>query len=104
MLAGNSPSCTVMGKKSLDPEVRGRVAAWLRYFRDVKYAHEYKTNDDFARRGLGLSPPTVANIINGKRTAGLDVVLQIHRRFHVSADTLLDTNPPKNQTLRLIAP
>jgi hypothetical protein len=36
----------------------------------------------------------VTNIINGKRTPGLDVLIKMHRRLHRSADDLLDTDPP----------
>lgn len=71
---------------------RGRIAAWMRYYRE-KYSHQYPTHESFAR-ALGLSQPTVVNILNRRRTPGLDVLLEMHRCFHVSADTVLDTDPP----------
>ena len=43
---------------------------------------------------LGCKEPTVTNILNRKRTMGLDVFYKLHVRMHRSADDLLDIDPP----------
>lgn len=78
--------------QDIDHEVRERLGAWVRYFR-AKYVHHYETVDDFAR-ALDLRSPTISNIINRKRSAGLDVLVKLHTKFHISTDILLDTDPP----------
>jgi transcriptional regulator with XRE-family HTH domain len=72
---------------------RIRIAAWLRYYRE-KYSHQYPTHESFAR-ALGVSQTTVVNILNGRRTPGLDILVELHHRFHVSADTIINTDPPE---------
>lgn len=79
-------------QSELDIRTRARVAAWLAYYRK-KYGHQYKTHAALAA-ALNLSQATVVNILNRRRTPGLEVLLRMHRVFHVSTDTLLDTDPP----------
>jgi transcriptional regulator with XRE-family HTH domain len=73
----------------MDSATRERIRAWLRHYSE---ARDW-TNERLAEE-LGVSEPTVTNILNGKRSAGLDVVIKMHRRLHRSADDLLDTDPP----------
>jgi transcriptional regulator with XRE-family HTH domain len=73
----------------MDPVTRGRIRAWLRYYKETRGWTNERLADE-----LELSEPTVTNILNGKRSAGLDVVIKMHRRLHRSADDLLDTDPP----------
>ena len=80
-----------MGSRAeIDPVTRARISAWLKYYRDTREWTHQRLADE-----LGLSEPTVTNIINLKRTPGLDVLIKMHRRLHRSADDLLDTDPPK---------
>lgn len=46
-------------------------------------------------RRLGLSGPTVTNALNKESGIGLDFLVALHRKFHVSADVLLDSDPPE---------
>ena len=80
---------SVTRRPDLDPAVRERIRAWLRYYKGSRGW----TNERLAHE-LGLATPTVTNILSGQRTAGLDVVLKIHRRLHRSADDLMDLDPP----------
>lgn len=73
----------------VDSTTRGRVRAWLAYYK----ARRGWTNERLAKE-LELAEPTVTNILNDKRSAGLDVVIKMHRRLHKSADDILDTDPP----------
>lgn len=76
-------------RAEIDPVTRARLAAWLRYYRDRReWTHQQLADT------LGLSEPTVTNIINQKRTPGLDVLIKMHRHLHRSADDLLDVDPP----------
>lgn len=75
--------------QDVDSTTRGRVRAWLAYYK----ARRGWTNERLAKE-LELAEPTVTNILNDKRSAGLDVVIKMHRRLHKSADDILDTDPP----------
>lgn len=80
--------------QSVDP-TRARLASWLRYVLGSRgWTHEHLA------RELGVAEPTVTNIVNGRRTAGLTLLLAMHRGLHVSADQLLDADPP-SQALRI---
>jgi transcriptional regulator with XRE-family HTH domain len=73
----------------MDLEVRSRLRAWLRHYKDRRGW----TNEKLARE-LDLSEPTITNILNSKRSAGLDVLVLMHRKLGKSADDLLDSDPP----------
>jgi transcriptional regulator with XRE-family HTH domain len=73
----------------MDPETRERIRAWLRFYMDARsWTHERMATE------LGVSHVTITNVLNGTRTAGLDLLIRMHRRLHRSADDLLDTDPP----------
>lgn len=82
-------STVVPPKEAVDEETRERIRAWLKSYKDSR---EW-TNERLADE-LGLSEPTVTNILNGKRGAGLDVLIKMHRRLGRSADDILDAWPP----------
>lgn len=86
----------LMAKPAIDMAVRSRIQAWLRYYAD-KYAHQYETQKDLAA-AIGLSAPAVNMILSGRRTAGFDVAIKMHRKLHVSLDTLIDTDPPTERS------
>lgn len=43
---------------------------------------------------MDMAGPTVTNAINHQAGIGLDYLVALHRRFHRSADELLDDDPP----------
>lgn len=73
-----------------DIETRLRIAAWARY---LMRKHHISSGNELAKR-LGLSGPTVALVLKGDRTPGLDFLVRLHRVFHESADVMLDSAPP----------
>lgn len=75
--------------QDIDLEVRGRLRAWLRWLKDSRDLTNEKTAET-----LHLSEPTVTNILNGRRTAGLDVFLHLHRFASVRLDELVYGWPP----------
>jgi antitoxin component HigA of HigAB toxin-antitoxin module len=77
-------------RQDIDPELRERLAAWTRYLMQL---HEIPSLRKMAER-MGMAGPTVTNAVNKKAGIGLDYLVALHRTFHVSADVLLDTNPP----------
>ena len=82
-----------MGSRAeIDPVTRARIAAWLRHYRDTRKWTHQKLADT-----LGLSEPTVTNIMNEKRTPGLDVLIKMHTKLHRSADEILDDDPPPSK-------
>ena len=68
------------------------------FFEEVK--HAYPTKQEFADT-IGVAQPTVINVLNGKRTAGLELVIKMHRRFHRSLDAIIDELPPKTEASSL---
>jgi antitoxin component HigA of HigAB toxin-antitoxin module len=84
---------TVLGlprRQDIDLELRRRLAAWTRYLMAL---HGIPSLRKMAER-MGLAGPTVTNAVNKKAGIGLDYLVALHRKFHVSADVLLDTDPP----------
>lgn len=86
-----------MAKNSqVGDEVRERIRAWLRHYASER-AHQYGSQKAFAE-SIGLSGPGVNQILNFRRTPGFDVAIKMHRGLHVSLDTLIDTDPPKERS------
>jgi transcriptional regulator with XRE-family HTH domain len=73
----------------MDPVARERIAAWLRYY---KHARGW-TNERLADE-LGVAEPTVTNVMNAMRSAGLDLVIKMHRKLGRSMDDFVDSDPP----------
>lgn len=77
-------------RQDVDPVVRRRLAAWTRYLMDL---HGVPSIRRMAER-MDMAGPTVTNALNRQTGIGLDYLIALHRTFHVSADVLLDTDPP----------
>lgn len=77
----------------LPEAVRERLAAWMRYAQDS----EQLTREELARR-VGLSEPTVTNIINHKRPPGLDALIGLCFGVGIPADILLKRHPDEQRT------
>jgi transcriptional regulator with XRE-family HTH domain len=77
--------------KDTDKELRARIRRWLLWLRRTRY--QDRTDADLAK-ALGISPTTLAPILNGKRSPGLDVFARLHFKGGIPADLLLDSDPP----------
>lgn len=77
-------------KKHINPDLRSRITGWLRY---EMWKRGIMSKAAMAKR-LDLAGPTIVNVLNGRTTPGLDVLYKMHRHLGVSADTLLDEDPP----------
>ena len=73
-------------RDKVDLATRQRIAAHLRR---LKAEYEFESDADFARY-LGLSRGALNRYLKGERTVGLDVLLTVHRKMHVSIDVLVD--------------
>jgi transcriptional regulator with XRE-family HTH domain len=78
--------------EDMDKELRARIRAWLRHYRQTRYA----TNELLAD-ALGLAEPTITNVLNGRRSAGLDLVYAMHKRLGRSLDQLMDDPAPEEK-------
>jgi transcriptional regulator with XRE-family HTH domain len=74
---------------TLDLRTRQRIAANLRY---LQYKNEFVSISAMAK-AIGMSRSALTRYLKGERTAGLDVLLLVHRRLHVSIDWLVDREP-----------
>ena len=75
-------------REYVDTETRARIQARLwNYKRRRDWTNEQLANE------LGMREPTITNVLNGNRTAGLDLVIRMHRKLFISADDILDTLP-----------
>jgi transcriptional regulator with XRE-family HTH domain len=77
----------------MDAVTRERIRAWLAFYKRTRGWTNERLADE-----LGLAEPTITNVLNNVRSAGLDLVIKMHRRLHRSADDLLDTDPPSATT------
>lgn len=90
---------------SVPKAVGRRIARWAYFFYTRARAQartpeesRFPTKDAYASF-LGLKPPTVSNILNGKRRAGFDVLLKLREKFKdVTIDEMIDFDPPNWQT------
>lgn len=81
--------------EDIDPNVRERIAKWLEY---LKYTRG-ETNEQLAAH-LKLKEPTITNILNRQRSAGLDVFVKIVQRGGIRADEVIAKDPPDLDELR----
>jgi transcriptional regulator with XRE-family HTH domain len=81
------------GTGDIGPAARRRIRAWLRYIR-TEYYEKHGRNDADMAAEMGIAHPTLSNIISGKRTAGLDVVLKIRQTYKIPTDSVLFGDPP----------
>jgi transcriptional regulator with XRE-family HTH domain len=79
-----------VGTHEIDLKTRQRVAAHLRMLR---YRFRFESDAAMAER-LDMSRGALNRYLKGERTAGLDVLLKVHRRLHVSLDYIVDEDPP----------
>lgn len=77
-------------RSDLDQELRRRLRAWTRYFRD---SNPFPSDRAMARK-MEVAPPTLTNILNGKGTPGLDFAVKLARTFREKLDVLVDFDPP----------
>lgn len=77
-------------RQDVNLDLRRRLADWTVY---LMRKHEVESLRAMGRR-MGLSGPTVTNAVNKKEGIGLDYLVALHETFHVSADVLLDDDPP----------
>jgi transcriptional regulator with XRE-family HTH domain len=78
-------------KDTIDLETRQRIAANLRL---LKHEQRFPSVSAMAAE-LGMSRSALNRYVKGERTAGLDVLLLVHRKLNVSLDWLVDRAPPK---------
>ncbi|HET8540135.1 MAG TPA: helix-turn-helix transcriptional regulator [Anaeromyxobacter sp.] len=76
---------------TIDEETRGRVVAWLRREQEDQGIASIR---ELARR-LGLSHSYLARVLSGSQAPGLDLVLRFTRTFGLSADRVLEEDPPR---------
>lgn len=80
-------------KGETDLEARRRIAAWMRYeMRHQTTLGQVRSIRQFAAL-LDLSHPHVARVLAGKATAGVEVLIALHRLGH-EGNKLVDENPP----------
>lgn len=80
---------------AIDRTIRERIRAWLEHYR----VERGWSRSELAKH-LGISAPTVTNVLDGKRTAGLEVVIRMHAVFKRSADDFLDVDPKPSRGSR----
>lgn len=85
--------------------VRARIRAWVIHFRALYFSQ--RTDVEMAEE-LGVQPSTLNGVISGKRTAGLDFVIALSRRFRVPVDILISAEPsaawPMMPGAKILAP
>lgn len=78
-----------MPPHEIDIKTRQRIAANLR---QTKHKFQFET-DAAMGKALGLSRDVVNRALKGERTVGLDFLLRVHRKLHVSLDWLVSHEP-----------
>ena len=81
-----------MGRKGTDAELRDRLRAWVRWAVE-RYSDRWPSVSALARH-VGTSGPGLSQIIAGKRTAGLDIIVKLHRKLGLDVNEMIDLDPP----------
>ena len=90
MIATMSAMTAPMSRPSADAAIRERLRRWLRYYKRELAC----TNEGLAEK-LGVATTTITNILNGKRTAGLDMLVRMHNNLDHGAGHYLVHDPPQ---------
>lgn len=80
---------------TIDEDTRVRIVAWLRREQEDQALVSIR---ELARR-LGVSHSYVARVLGGELAPGLDLVLRLTRTFGLSADRVLNEDPPRRYFL-----
>lgn len=78
-----------MPPHDIDQKTRQRIAANLRI---TKWKLQFES-DAAMGAAMQLSRGAVNRALKGERTVGLDFLLRVHRKLHVSIDWLVDNEP-----------
>jgi transcriptional regulator with XRE-family HTH domain len=73
--------------------IRDRIRAWIAYEmkrRDIESIREFAEL-------VEVNHAYLSRVISGKQTAGLELLLRLHQNLHISADRILDQDPPSRQ-------
>lgn len=85
-----------MGRPEIDPVIRERLRAWLRYYRE-KYRAACPNDQDFAEK-LGISSTTLSTYLSGTRESfGLDLLVKMRVNLRADLNDLIDLPPPAVQ-------
>jgi transcriptional regulator with XRE-family HTH domain len=77
-------------RTSIDPETRSRITGWIRVEMSDRGSPSVR---EFARV-VGVSHAHLSRVLAGAQAPGLELVLRLVRRLEVSADRLLNEDPP----------
>ncbi len=75
---------------TIDQKVRDRIRAWI--------VHEMQRRGIESIRELAnkieVNHAYLSRVMAGDQTAGLELVLRLHNRLHISIDAMVDQDPP----------
>jgi transcriptional regulator with XRE-family HTH domain len=72
-----------------DVEVRARLRAWLRYYRDL-----YGWSQRELAQALTLSEATISNLLRNLEDPGLTCLVKMHFRLGADVPQMLRSDPP----------
>lgn len=82
-----------MGKE-IDGKVRRHISGWVRhYLAKARESEPGLTQADFAR-SIGVSATHLSEVINDKKTAGLEVLIALRVTLHADLNDVVDHPPP----------
>lgn len=77
-----------MAPKEIDRATRDRIAGWLR----VQWRKRALTQAELADK-LHTTEGTISRILHGKRDAGIEIAVKMHRYLAMSLDQMFDEEP-----------
>ena len=80
------------GRGIIDQATRDRIRRWIEYEMKKRQIDSIR---EMARR-VGVSHAYLSLIVNGQSTAGLELVIRLNRKLHVSIDAMVNDEPPKS--------
>ena|SRR5216683_2488048 len=81
------------GREPNELELRIRIRKWVQYYAKVFKAVRLKQTD--LAEALGLSDPTISNLVNEHVQGGLDTLIRLHYRLQAPLEIMVHSDPPE---------
>lgn len=75
---------------TVDQVIRDRIRAWIQYEMTRRQIGSIRELAEM----IDVNHAYLSRVIAGNQTAGLELVLRLHRKLHISADAMFDSDPP----------
>jgi transcriptional regulator with XRE-family HTH domain len=92
----DSPGKRAYGRGEIDTKTRERIRGWVVHEMNRRGIVSIRE----AARKIGVSHTYLTRVLGGDTTPGIEFLLRVHRKWHISLDILCDEDPPPTKLER----